>query len=90
MRAWIRCRAAARKFSASACGASSAITNSTGDEWLDTARTAHELGLHSNCTMLYGHIENEEDRVDHLVRLRGFAGRDERLRHFHSAGVSSG
>ncbi len=43
----------------------------TGDEWLDTARTAHQLGLHSNCTMLYGHIENEEDRVDHLVRLRG-------------------
>src|SRR3569833_2362613 len=42
----------------------------TGDEWLDTARTAHSLGVHSNCTMLYGHIENEEDRVDHLVRLR--------------------
>jgi len=42
----------------------------TGDEWLDTARSAHELGLNSNCTMLYGHIENEEDRVDHLVRLR--------------------
>src|SRR3954469_839311 len=42
----------------------------TGEEWLATARTAHELGLHSNCTMLYGHIENEEDRTDHLVRLR--------------------
>jgi aminodeoxyfutalosine synthase len=42
----------------------------TGQEWLDTARTAHELGLHSNCTMLYGHIENEEDRVDHLIKLR--------------------
>src|SRR5271167_4295416 len=42
----------------------------TGDEWLATARVAHELGLHSNCTMLYGHIENEEDRIDHLVRLR--------------------
>src|SRR5438105_3958096 len=42
----------------------------TGEEWLETARTAHELGLHSNCTMLYGHIENEEDRVDHLVKLR--------------------
>ncbi len=42
----------------------------TGDEWIETARTAHELGLHSNCTMLYGHIENDEDRVDHLVRLR--------------------
>jgi aminodeoxyfutalosine synthase len=42
----------------------------TGQEWLDTARTAHQLGLHSNCTMLYGHIENEEDRVDHLMKLR--------------------
>ncbi|HWE53435.1 MAG TPA: aminofutalosine synthase MqnE [Bryobacteraceae bacterium] len=42
----------------------------TGDEWLEAARTAHEIGLHSNCTMLYGHIENEEDRADHLIRLR--------------------
>jgi aminodeoxyfutalosine synthase len=41
-----------------------------GSQWLDVARTAHNLGLKSNCTMLYGHIENEEDRVDHLVRLR--------------------
>jgi aminodeoxyfutalosine synthase len=42
----------------------------TGEEWIDTARTAHQLGLRSNCTMLYGHIENEEDRADHLVKLR--------------------
>ena len=41
-----------------------------GGQWLDTARTAHEIGLQSNATMLYGHIENEEDRVDHLIRLR--------------------
>jgi aminodeoxyfutalosine synthase len=41
-----------------------------GNEWLDTARIAHELGLRSNATMLYGHIENNEDRVDHLLRLR--------------------
>jgi aminodeoxyfutalosine synthase len=41
-----------------------------GDEWLETARIAHRLGLKSNCTMLYGHLENDEDRVDHLVRLR--------------------
>ena len=41
-----------------------------GDQWLDTARTAHKVGLKSNATMLYGHIENEEDRADHLVRLR--------------------
>jgi aminodeoxyfutalosine synthase len=43
----------------------------TGDQWLDVAKTAHELGLHSNCTMLYGHIETAEDRVDHLLKLRG-------------------
>ena len=41
-----------------------------GDQWLEVARTAHQLGLHSNCTMLYGHVETEEDRVDHLLRLR--------------------
>src|SRR5579885_3615677 len=42
----------------------------TGEQWLETARTAHELGLRSNCTMLYGHIENDADRVDHLLKLR--------------------
>jgi aminodeoxyfutalosine synthase len=41
-----------------------------GDEWLDTARIAHQIGLRSNATMLYGHVENDEDRVDHLMRLR--------------------
>ena len=41
-----------------------------GDQWLDTARLAHEIGLKSNATMLYGHIENDEDRVDHLLKLR--------------------
>ena len=41
-----------------------------GEEWLETARLAHKLGLKSNATMLYGHIENDEDRVDHLLKLR--------------------
>src|SRR6266550_1273438 len=41
-----------------------------GDQWLETARTAHQLGLKSNATMLYGHVENDEDRVDHLLKLR--------------------
>jgi aminodeoxyfutalosine synthase len=41
-----------------------------GDQWLDTARLAHEMGLKSNATMLYGHVENDEDRVDHLLKLR--------------------
>ncbi|MDX1965485.1 MAG: aminofutalosine synthase MqnE [Pirellulales bacterium] len=38
--------------------------------WLEIHRTAHELGLRSNATMLYGHIENAYHRIDHLLRLR--------------------
>ncbi len=41
-----------------------------GSEWLETARLAHKHGFKSNATMLYGHIENDADRVDHLVKLR--------------------
>ena len=42
----------------------------SGEEWLAVHREAHELGLKSNCTMLYGHVETHEDRVDHLLALR--------------------
>jgi aminodeoxyfutalosine synthase len=42
----------------------------SGDEWLDIARRVHRFGLRSNCTMLHGHIETLEERVDHLDRLR--------------------
>jgi len=42
----------------------------TGDEWLAVHREAHRVGLPSNCTMLYGHVETLEDRVDHLLALR--------------------
>jgi aminodeoxyfutalosine synthase len=40
------------------------------ERWLEIAREAHKAGLRSNCTMLYGHIETLEERVDHLHRLR--------------------
>lgn len=40
------------------------------DVWFETHRTAHELGLRTNATMLYGHIEEARHRVDHLCRLR--------------------
>ena len=40
------------------------------DTWLDVHRTAHRLGLRSNATMLYGHIESIDHRIDHLLRLR--------------------
>jgi aminodeoxyfutalosine synthase len=39
-------------------------------KWFEVHRTAHELGLKTNCTMLYGHIENAYHRIDHLIRLR--------------------
>jgi aminodeoxyfutalosine synthase len=42
----------------------------TGDRWLEVMEAAHGLGLRSNATMLYGHIETIEDRVDHLLKLR--------------------
>lgn len=40
------------------------------ETWLHIHRTAHRLGLRSNATMLYGHIENYAHRVDHMLRLR--------------------
>ncbi|MDR4498311.1 MAG: aminofutalosine synthase MqnE [Candidatus Scalindua sp.] len=42
----------------------------SGQVWLNTMREAHNLGLRSNATLLYGHIENNEDRVNHLLKLR--------------------
>ena len=42
----------------------------TGEEWLQVHKTAHLIGMKSNATMLYGHLETFEERSDHLVRLR--------------------
>ena len=42
----------------------------TGEGWLDIHETAHKLGMHSNATMLYGHIEKYEHLVDHMSKLR--------------------
>jgi len=40
------------------------------DEWFHVHDTAHRLGITTQCTMLYGHVETYEERVDHLLRLR--------------------
>jgi aminodeoxyfutalosine synthase len=40
------------------------------EDWIQVHRTAHRLGIRSNCTMLYGHVETIEDRVEHLAILR--------------------
>ncbi|MCX6118047.1 MAG: aminofutalosine synthase MqnE [Proteobacteria bacterium] len=45
-------------------------TKVSGDQWIDIHRTAHQIGMRSNCTMLYGHIEKYEHRVDHMMRIR--------------------
>ena len=45
-------------------------TKADSEEWLRIARVAHQCGLPSNATMLYGHIENSEEKVYHLTRLR--------------------
>jgi len=40
------------------------------EEWIEVHRVAHGMGIRSNCTMLYGHVEGPEHKVDHLMRLR--------------------
>ncbi len=40
------------------------------DEWIEVMRTAHTLGLRTNASMMYGHVETIEERVDHLLKLR--------------------
>ncbi len=42
----------------------------SGERWIELAEKVHRRGIHTNATMLYGHIESVEDRVDHLVQLR--------------------
>lgn len=42
----------------------------TGAEWLDVHRAAHKMGIHTNATMLFGHIEKPEDRIRHMMLLR--------------------
>ncbi len=53
----------------------------TSKDWIQIHRVAHKLGLYSNCTILYGHIETIEDRVDHILRLRAL---QDETHGFHS------
>jgi aminodeoxyfutalosine synthase len=50
--------------------------------WLQIHETAHSLGMHSNATMLYGHIEKYEDRIDHMNRLRSLQDRSKGFNTF--------
>ncbi|HWP98298.1 MAG TPA: aminofutalosine synthase MqnE [Syntrophomonadaceae bacterium] len=42
----------------------------TSQEWLEVHRIAHQMGIRTNCTMLFGHVETIEDRIDHMLQLR--------------------
>ncbi|MCA2960833.1 MAG: aminofutalosine synthase MqnE [Silvanigrellales bacterium] len=57
-------------------------TKLSAEGWIDIHRTAHRLGLRSNCTMLYGHIEDVESRVDHVLRLRALQDETEGFQVF--------
>ena len=57
------------------------------DDWLEVMDTAHRLGLYSSATMMFGHVETVEDRVEHLERLR--AQQDKSLSYSNVARVSS-
>src|SRR5580698_3734121 len=54
----------------------------TAEEYLEVHRTAHRLGLRTNATMLYGHIETFEHRIDHLLRLRALQDETHGLQAF--------
>jgi aminodeoxyfutalosine synthase len=63
-----------------------AFRNKVGEEgWFDVHRAAHELGIYSNATMLYGHVENRGERLTHLIKLREHqdASLRERAAHFN-------
>ncbi len=49
---------------------------STAEGWLKVHETAHRMGLMTNATMLYGHIERDDERIDHLIRLRDLQDRN--------------
>lgn len=63
-----------------------AFRNKVGEQgWFDVHRTAHEMGIFSNATMLYGHVETPEERIVHLLKLREHqdASLRERPAHFN-------
>ena len=57
-------------------------TKCTGERWIEVHETAHDLGMKTNSTMLYGHIETPESKVDHMLRLRDLQERTGGFRTF--------
>ena len=60
-----------------------------GKEWLEIAKIAHQLGLNTNATMLYGHIETIDERLEHLQALREVQDETHGFSGFYSSFLSS-
>jgi aminodeoxyfutalosine synthase len=60
------------------------------DRWFEVHRTAHRLGLFTNATMLYGHVETPEERVRHLIKLRELQTESLALRATHDSSIEAG
>ena len=69
-RDWARSPAAGARSSSIACGIAIAPLKCNSDQWLEVMAIAHELGLKSSATMMFGHVETVEDRIEHLERVR--------------------
>lgn len=54
----------------------------TSENWIAIHKLAHQMGMPTNCTMLYGHLESIEDRVDHILRLRALQDETQGFRSF--------
>ena len=67
---WAACRAAAPRSWSTACARRSRAARCMTDDWLDVHRVWHELGGRSTATMMFGHIETLEERIEHFERVR--------------------
>ncbi|MBI4652281.1 aminofutalosine synthase MqnE [Candidatus Desantisbacteria bacterium] len=54
----------------------------SGEKWLEVMETAHTLGLRSNATLLYGHLESDEEIIDHLISLRNLQDKTDGFQAF--------
>jgi aminodeoxyfutalosine synthase len=62
----------------------------SGEDWLGIHKTAHQLGLRTNATMLYGHIETDAERVAHLLKLRDLQDQTQGFSAFVPLAYNSG
>ena len=60
------------------------------DEWLEVMQVAHELGLKSSATMMFGHVETIEDRIEHLQRIRDQQDQERWIYRVHLLDISAG